>query len=72
MNEESLKKIPLYMHIIFWAAVILVPLFIVLAVVSPEFLFNDEGDYVKFFIYIPILIVFIIYYLNLRRKVEKK
>ncbi len=66
--DKYLKKIPIYMHIIFGMAVILVPLFIVLAIIAPEFIFNDVNDYIKFFIYVPAMIGFIIYYLELRKK----
>ena len=69
-DESKLKKIPLYMHIIFAFAVILVPLFITKAIVDPDSL--DTGDYVKFFIYIPILIGFMIYYIQLRKRTKQK
>lgn len=65
-------KIPLYMHIIFASSVILVPVLIVLAIIAPDSMFNDEGDYVRFFIYVPTMIGFIIYYLELRKKVRQK
>jgi len=71
-DESKLKKIPLYMHIIFAFAVISVPLFITLAIVAPDSLFKDTGDYVKFFIYIPILIGFMIYYIQLRKRTKQK
>jgi len=69
-DESKLKKIPLYMHIIFAFAVILVPLFITLAIVDTDSLFKDTGDYVRFFTYIPILIGFMIYYIHLRKKLK--
>jgi len=71
-DESNLKKIPLYMHILFAFAVILVPLFITLAIVAPDSLFKDTGDYVKFFIYIPILIGIIVYYIQLRKRTKQK
>jgi hypothetical protein len=71
-DESNLKKIPLYMHIIFAFAVILVPLFITLAIVDPDSLFKDTGDYVRFFTYIPILIGIMIYYIQLRKKLKNQ
>ncbi len=49
--------------------VILVSLFIEITIVVSESILNDQDNYVRLFIYIPILIGFIIFYLSLGRKV---
>ncbi len=67
-DEKSLKKIPMYMHLLFGFAVVVLLFFVFIAIIAPDSVFQDTEDTIKLFIYIPLLIAFMVYYINLRRK----